>query len=344
MTTVLSDPATRLGAAPRPRRLSLLKPTGHLNLGNLLGALRPMAAALDAPSGGGPEQKAECFYGVADLHALTVPHDPARVRALVREQATLMLAAGLDRATLFVQSRVPAHAQLAYLLECVATTGELNRMIQFKEKGRGRDSTRVSLYTYPALMAADILLYRPERVPVGDDQRQHVELTRDLAQRFNRQHGPVFTVPEIATPEVAARVMDLADPTSKMGKSTGSPAGAVVLLDPPDVVRRKVARAVTDSDTGPDAVRRHRETKPGVTNLLEILTACGGSEEGLRDYGDLKRAVTDAVVAVLEPLQRRYAEIAVDPDVVEDVYAAGSARCREATEPVLAAAQEAMGL
>src|SRR4051812_6234639 len=269
------------------RTLSLLKPTGHLTLGNLLGALRPMAAR---------QHRADCFYGIADLHSLTVPHDPARLRALVEEMATLLLAVGLEDSTLFVQSRVPAHAQLAYLLECTAHTGELNRMIQFKEKGRGVDSTRASLYTYPVLMAADILLYRPHRVPVGDDQRQHVELTRDLALRFNHAYGPVFTVPEITTPPVGARVMDLAEPTSKMGKSglDGS-AGIVRLLDPPDVVRRKIARAVTDSETGPDAVRAD-PAKPGVTNLLEILVACGGSAAGVTTYGALKRSVADAVV------------------------------------------------
>jgi tryptophanyl-tRNA synthetase len=316
------------------RTLSLLTPSGHLTLGNLLGALRPMAA-------GAPD--ADCFYGIADLHAMTTPHDPARLRSLVRETATLMLAAGLDDATLFVQSRVPAHAQLAYLLECTAHTGELNRMIQFKEKGRGQPSTRVSLYTYPALMAADILLYRPQRVPVGDDQRQHVELTRDLAIRFNQRYGPVFTVPEITVPAAGARVMRLDDPTRKMGKSDGDVAGVVRLLDPPDVVRRKVARAVTDSDTGPDAVRA-AAGKPGVTNLLDILAACGGSADGITTYGALKRAVADAVVAELEPLQKRYAELAADPAYVTAVFEAGAARCRDVTAPVLAAAQAAMGL
>ena len=204
-----------------------------------------------------------------------------RLRSYADETATLFLAVGLDRATLFRQSHVPAHAQLAYLLECVATTGELNRMIQFKEKGRGVDSTRVSLFTYPALMAADILLYRPEQVPVGADQRQHVELTRDLALRFNRRYGEVFTVPEVVIPsDGTARVMDLLHPDRKMSKSADA-AGSVYLLDPPDVVRRKVARAVTDSETGPDAVRRSPD-KPGVTNLLDILEACGGSADGHR--------------------------------------------------------------
>ena len=174
------------------------------------------------------------------------------------------------------------------------------------------DATRVSLYTYPVLMAADVLLYRPEQVPVGDDQRQHLELTRDLALRFNRTYGPVFTVPEISTPAAGARVMSLSDPTSKMGKSDVDAAGNLYLLDPPDVIRRKVSRAVTDSDTGADAVRSDRATKPGVTNLLEILTACGGSADGIATYGALKAAVTDAVVAEIEPLQRRYAALAAD--------------------------------
>ena len=317
------------------RRLSLLKPTGHLTLGNLLGALRPMAAG---------QRDADCFFGIADLHALTVRHEPARLRDLVRELATLLLAVGLDESTLFVQSRVPTHRQLAYLLECTAYTGELNRMIQFKEKGRGQPSSRVSLYTYPALMAADILLYRPQQVPVGDDQRQHVELTRDLALRFNAAYGAVFTVPEITTPPAGARVMDLADPTAKMGKSGADGGGVIRLLDPPDVVRRKVARAVTDSETGPGAVRADREAKPGVTNLLDILVACGGSAEGITTYGALKKAVTDAVVAELEPIRKRYADLSADTAHVTRVFADGAERCREVTGPVLAAAEAAIGL
>ncbi|MBB6627404.1 tryptophan--tRNA ligase [Nocardioides sp. KIGAM211] len=315
------------------RHLSLLTPSGRLTLGNLLGALRPMA-----------EQQEDAFYGLSDLHAMTTAHDPAALRALSAETATLLLAVGLDRATLFRQSAVPTHTALAYLLECTAHTGELNRMIQFKEKGRGVDGTRVSLYTYPVLMAADILLYRPTSVPVGEDQRQHVELTRDLAIRFNSTYGPVFTVPEVAVPPAGARVMDLAHPTRKMSKSATDAAGVIHLLDPPDVVRRKVARAVTDSETGPDAVRADRAAKPGVTNLLDILAACGGSATGLTTYGALKKAVTDAVVAELEPVQARYAALAADPGHVAAVFAAGAARCREVTAPVLAAAEAAVGL
>ena len=318
------------------RTLSLITPTGRLTLGNLLGALRQMAAAQD----GG-----DCFFGVSDLHAMTTPHDPAVLRAAIAEVSTLLLAAGLDpdRATVFRQSQVPAHRELAYLLECTAYTGELNRMIQYKEKGRGVPSTRASLYTYPALIAADILLYRPSVVPVGDDQRQHVELTRDLAIRFNHAYGPVFVVPEVRTPRAGARVMDLQDPAAKMSKSAAADAGVIRLLDPPDVVRRKVARAVTDSDTGVDAVRSAPD-KPGVTNLLDILEACGGSADGITTYGALKAAVTEAVVATLEPLQKAYAELAADPAYVDSVFIAGSTRCREVTASVLADATAAMGL
>lgn len=249
--------------------LSLLTPSGRLTLGNLLGALRPMA-----------ERQEHAFYGLSDLHAMTTPHDPALLRERTTEMARLLLAVGLDRSTLFRQSRVPTHTELAYLLECTAHTGELSRMIQFKTKGRG-GSSRVSLFTYPILMAADILLYRPTEVPVGDDQRQHVELTRDLAVRFNREYGEVFTVPRLVLPTAGARVRSLTDPTRKMSKSDADVQGTIYLLDPPDVVRRKVGRAVTDSDTGPDAVRVDAERKPGVTNLLEILAACGGSTEGI---------------------------------------------------------------
>jgi tryptophanyl-tRNA synthetase len=312
--------------------LSLLTPSGRLTLGNLLGALRPMA-----------ERQHDAYYGISDLHALTTAHDPTLLRERTRELATLLLAAGLERSTLFLQSAVPAHTALAYLLECTARTGELNRMVQFKEKGRGADGSRVSLYTYPVLMAADILLYRPTEVPVGDDQRQHVELTRDLAIRFNRTYGEVFTVPLVVTPAAGARVMDLARPTRKMSKSVEG-AGSILLLDPPDVVRRKVARAVTDSDTGPDAVRADRQAKPGVTNLLDVLAACGCPADGITTYGALKGAVTDAIVATLEPLQQRYAALAADPAHVRSVYAAGAERCRAVTAPVLAAAREAVGL
>ncbi len=324
------------------RQLSLLTPSGHLTLGNYLGALRPMTLH---------QHQVACFFGISDLHAMTAAHHPATLRTLITEMRTLMLACGLDptHATLFQQSRVPAHTELAYLLECTTHVGELNRMTQFKEKGRGRPMTRASLYTYPVLMAADILLYRPTHVPVGDDQRQHVELTRTLAQRFNTTYGAVFTVPEVMVPVTGARLMDLADPTRKMSKSTQDGAGVVRLLDAPDVVRRKVVRAVTDSDAGKGAVRHDPATKPGVSNLLEIVAACEDIDpqqvaEDLTSYAELKNRAAEAVLGVLAPIQERYAELASRPRDVEKVFADGAEHCRDQTAPVLRAAKEAMGL
>ena len=323
-------------------RLSLLTPSGHLTLGNYLGALRPMTEQQD---------QTRCFFGISGLHAMTTAHHPATLRTLTIEMKTLMLACGLDlaHATLFQQSHVSSHTELAYLLECTTYVGELNRMIQFKEKGRDRPRTRASLYTYPVLMAADILLYRPTQVPVGEDQRQHVELTRDIAQRFNTTYGTAFTVPEVTVQETGARLMDLADPTCKMSKSTQEGAGVVRLLDAPDVVRRKLARALTDSETGPDAVRHDPATKPGVSNLLEIIAACEGTDpqrvaDDLTSYAELKRRAAEAVLGVLAPIQDRYADLVSRPGAVEEVYAEGAERCREVTAPVLRAAKEAMGL
>jgi tryptophanyl-tRNA synthetase len=318
--------------------VSGITPSGRLTLGNHLGALRRFAAAGDGEHD---------FYFVADLHAMTTRHDPRRLRALTRETAGLMLAAGLPPATVFVQSAVPAHAQLGYLLECTSYIGELSRMIQYKEKGNGRPMTRASLLTYPCLMAADILLYGARRVPVGGDQDQHVELARDVAIRFNREYGETFVVPQLAKAAVATRIKDLQQPTAKMSKSdTDSATGVIRLLDPVDVVRRQVMRAVTDS--GND-VRHDPAGKPGVTNLLEILAACTDGDPvalaaSYTSYGDLKRDVADAVIAVLEPLQRRYADLAGDPATLDGLLAAGRDRAIEAAAPTLARAASAMGL
>lgn len=325
------------------RTLTLFKPTGHLTLGNYLGAMRRMSELARARAGDGSPAY-DCFYGVADLHALTVPHDPRTLRDLSRELAITLAALDLTGATLFRQSRVPAHQELAGLLQSVATMGELGRMIQFKEKGRGRDGTRCALFAYPVLMAADILLYRAERVPVGEDQRQHLELTRDLAQRFNRDYGDVFVIPELAPAPAGARVMNLLQPTGKMGKTDDNPAGIIYLLDPPHTIRRKFSRAVTDSDTGPDAIRADRERKPGVTNLLEILRACGGDPSGLASYADLKSAVAEAVISLLAPLQARYAELGETPDLVEAVFTAGEERCRSVAQPTVDRVHELIGL
>ncbi|MEV5342651.1 tryptophan--tRNA ligase [Streptomyces sp. NPDC052676] len=326
------------------RVFSGVKPTGHLTLGNYLGAMRRWAAV--------DQYRADALFCVVDLHALTVEHDPARVRRLSRQAASLLLASGLDpeRCTVFVQSHVDEHARLSYLLECVATDGEMRRMIQYKEKAvreRGRGgSVRLSLLTYPVLMAADILAYGTDEVPVGDDQTQHVELARDLAVRFNQRYGHTFTVPRATAPGVAARAMNLQEPTSKMGKSDDVGPGIVYLLDEPDVVRKKVMRAVTDS--GQDVVY-DRETRPGVANLLEILAACTGGDPaalsgGYRSYGALKRDTAEAVVELLRPVQARHKEVCADPGHVEAVLREGAERARGMARPTVDAAYRAIGL
>ncbi|MET9818127.1 MULTISPECIES: tryptophan--tRNA ligase [unclassified Streptomyces] len=326
------------------RVFSGVKPTGHLTLGNYLGAMRRWAEV--------DQHAADALFCVVDLHALTVDHDPARVRRLSRQAATLLLASGLDpeRCTVFVQSHVDEHARLSYLLECVATDGEMRRMIQYKEKAvreqRRGGSVRLSLLTYPVLMAADILAHGTDEVPVGDDQRQHVELARDLAVRFNQRYGHTFVVPRATRPGVAARVMNLQEPTSKMGKSDDVGPGIVYLLDEPDVVRKKVMRAVTDS--GREVVY-DRESRPGLANLLEILAACTGGEPELlsgayTSYGDLKKDTAEAVVEVLRPLQERHKELCTDPAYVEGVLRDGAERARGMARPTVDAAYRAIGL
>ncbi|MFG1815971.1 tryptophan--tRNA ligase [Kribbella sp. NPDC049174] len=314
--------------------LSGITPSGRLTLGNHLGALRRFTD----PNG---------YYFVANLHAMTTKHDPRRLAALTRECATLMLAAGIPPGTVFVQSDVPAHAQLAYLLECTSYVGELSRMIQYKEKGKGRPMTRASLFTYPCLMAADILLYGSDRVPVGGDQDQHVELARDIAIRFNREYGETFVVPQLAKAVLATRIKDLSNPAAKMNKSdTDDAIGTIRLLDPPDVIRRQVMRAVTDSE---NEVRHDEAAKPGVTNLLEILAACTDGDPvalaaSYSSYGELKQDVADAVLAVIEPLQKEYARLATDPGAIDDLLAQGRDRAIEASRPRFEAAVRAMGL
>ncbi|MDH6214521.1 tryptophan--tRNA ligase [Streptomyces pseudovenezuelae] len=326
------------------RVFSGIKPTGHLTLGNYLGAMRRWVDV--------DQHRSDALFCVVDLHALTVDHDPARVRRLSRQAATLLLAAGLDPqlCTVFVQSHVDEHARLSYVLECVATDGEMRRMIQYKEKAaqereRG-GSVRLSLLTYPVLMAADILAYSADEVPVGDDQTQHVELTRDLALRFNQRYGHTFVVPKATTPQVAARVMNLQEPASKMGKSEDSGSGIVYLLDEPDVVRKKVMRAVTDS--GQEVVY-DREGRPGIANLLEILAACtGGNPEALsgvyESYGSLKKDTAEAVVEILKPVQARHKELCADPGYVEGVLRDGAEKARAMARPTVDTAYRAIGL
>jgi tryptophanyl-tRNA synthetase len=325
------------------RRLTGLKPTGHLQLGNLIGAIRPMVTAQDDPAAATVP-----VVTVADLHALTVEHRPHEVRALTLEQATTLLAAGVDpeRTILFVQSQVPEHTELHYLLECATGYGEARRMIQFKEKAGARDRTRLSLLTYPVLMAADILLHDTDEVPVGHDQAQHLELARTVATRFNARYGETFTVPRSAMPPVGERIMDLADPDRKMAKSAGNGAGILRLLDPPDELSRKVQRAVTDGD---GQVRYDPVLQPGVSNLLAILAACTGGRPdtlaaGLSSYRELKAATAEAVITALVPIQRRYAELAADQAYVRGVLAIGADRARERAAATVARARRALGL
>ncbi|MFD9816211.1 tryptophan--tRNA ligase [Streptomyces sp. NPDC059080] len=325
----------------RTRIFSGVKPTGHLTLGNYLGALRRWADV--------DQHRADALFCVVDLHALTVAHDPARVQRLTRQAATLLLATGLDpeRCTVFVQSQVDEHARLSYLMECTASDGEMRRMIQYKEKkAQGGAEVRLSLLTYPALMAADILAYGTDEVPVGEDQAQHVELTRDLAVRFNQRYGPVFVVPRATRPPVAARVKDLQEPTAKMGKSHARTAGIVYLLDEAETVRKKVARAVTDAH--PEVVY-DPVGRPGVANLLEILAACTGGEPGALagaydSYGALKKDVAEAVVELLRPVRERHAELAADPGYVDGVLRGGAERARAVARPRVDAAYRAVGL
>ena len=324
-----------------PTVLSGLKPTGPVTLGNYLGALRFWVE---------DQHKADSLFMLADLHALTVPFDPERLRALTVECGLCLVAAGLDPelCTVFVQSQVPEHTELSWMLECTARMGELGRMTQFKDKTAkgGEESASVGLFSYPVLMAADILLYDVDRVPVGEDQRQHLELTRDVAQRFNARYGDVFVVPEAAVPRVGARVKDLQDPTRKMSASAESLAGTILVLDPPEVVERKVKRAVTD--TGAE-VRFDVEAKPGVSNLLTILAAATDRDPetvagDYTQYGPLKADTAGAVVELLRPLQERYAELAADPAAASALLGAGAAKAQPIAAATVARARDAMGL
>ncbi|MCO8277207.1 tryptophan--tRNA ligase [Actinoplanes sp. TRM 88003] len=316
------------------RRLTGFQPTGHLHLGNLIGAMRPLVAAQDRPS----------IAMIADLHALTVEHDPQQLRANTLQVATVLLAAGVDpeRTAIIANSQVPEHAELHYLLESATGYGEAARMIQFKEKSAGNKGVRLSLLTYPVLMAADILVHDIDQVPVGDDQNQHLELARTVATRFNARYGETFTVPEGIRPENAARIMDLSDPARKMSKSAPSAAGRIGLLDPPEVIRRTITRAVTDTV---GVVRDDAGNQPGVTNLLAILRACADREPGpLTSYGALKREVTDAVEAVLGPIRARYAELSEDPGHVRKILADGRARVQPRAAETVRRARTALGL
>lgn len=320
------------------RVFSGIKPTGDVHLGNYLGAIARWAR----------DQQPEHVYCVVDLHGITLPHDPAALRRDTFELSCWLLAAGLDPdvCTLFVQSHVHEHAELSWVLECTSTMGELGRMTQFKEKSEGRDSIPVGLYTYPVLQAADILLYQADEVPVGSDQQQHVELTRDIAQRFNARYGDTFTLPRATLPPAGARIMDLQVPTRKMSKSADSPQGTIDLAEDESATRKKVMRAVTDSG---DEVRAGAD-KPALTNLIDLYAAVSGAtpdevEQRFTDarYGDFKKELAEAVNGFLRPVRQRHDELVADPGTVHDVLRKGADRARETAAQTLATVKERVG-
>ena len=321
------------------RIFSGIKPTGDSTLGNYSGGFRQYAAT---------QEQGEAFFCIVDLHAITVDHDPHDLRERTLDLYAMLLATGLDpdRSTVFAQSHVTAHAEASWLLSAVTSYGQLGRMTQFKEKGGQQEFVSAGLFTYPVLMAGDILLYQTDIVPIGDDQRQHLELARDIAERFNTRFGQTFVLPEGVYPEIGARIMDLQDPSGKMGKTGSSDLGTVRLLDEPNVIRKKFRSAVTDSGR---EVRRG-DDKPGVTNLIDILSVATGkapdqieAEYGDAGYGQFKTDVGEAVVALVEPIQKRYRELRSDPAELLRLLAVGADKARAASEPTLEAMYVNMG-
>lgn len=321
--------------------LSGIQPSGRLTLGNYLGALRNWVQL----SG-----QYDCYYMLVDLHAITVRQEPAVLRERCYEFLGLYIACGLDpqENTLFVQSHVPAHARLGWILNCYTQMGELNRMTQFKDKSQKHaDNLNAGLFDYPVLMAADILLYQAKQVPVGDDQKQHLELTRDIASRFNNLYGAVFTVPEPMIPPVGARIMGLQDPMAKMSKSGDAETDAIYLLDGPDVITRKIKRAVTDPG---NEIKFDIATKPGVSNLMSILAAIKGeSYAGIEEryvgkgYGHFKSEVAEAVVECLKPVQARYHEIREDREGLKRILRTGAERAAQKAEITLQKVHDVLG-
>jgi tryptophanyl-tRNA synthetase len=327
----------------QPRVLSGIQPTADsFHLGNYLGAVKQWVSL---------QETHDAFYCVVDLHAITTQHDPALLRRRTRIAAAQLIGAGLDpeRCTLFVQSHVPEHTELQWVLSCITGFGEANRMTQFKDKSArgGADQSSVGLFTYPILQAADILLYEADQVPVGEDQRQHLELTRDLAQRFNHRFGPTFVIPEPYILPSVARIADLQDPAIKMSKSTSSAQGIVDVLDDPAQIRRKIARAVTD--TGSE-VRADEEAKPGVTNLLRIYSALTGEpvpaledRYGSGGYGAFKKDVAEAVVAAFAPIREKTEKVLADETHLDEVLALGAARASRVARETMDAVRERVG-
>jgi tryptophanyl-tRNA synthetase len=324
----------------RMRIFSGIQPTGAKHLGNYSGGFRQYVVT---------QEEGDAFFCIVDLHSISVEHDPTELRDSTLDLAAMLFANGLDpdRSTIFAQSHVTAHAEANWLLSAVTSYGQLGRMTQFKDKAERREFVSAALFTYPVLMAGDILLYQTDVVPVGDDQRQHVELTRDIAERFNQRYGETFRVPEGRFPTIGARIMDLQEPGRKMSTSDGTPQGTVLIADPPDVIRKKVKSAVTDS--GRD-VRHDRETKPGISNLIEIMSvATGESFDAIetrydgQGYGPFKTDVAEAVVALLDPIRRRYEAIRADEPELRRLLAHGAEKARAASAPTLSSMYERMG-
>lgn len=318
-----------------------IQPSGSLTLGNYIGALRNWTNLQD---------EYDCYYCVVDLHALTVRQDPATLRKRCIDTLALFIASGIDpeKNTIFFQSHVSAHAELAWILNCNTYFGELSRMTQFKEKSQKHaNNINAGLFTYPALMAADILLYQADLVPVGADQKQHLELARDLAERFNNAYSPTFTVPEVYIGKVGSRIMSLQEPTSKMSKSDTNENGYILMLDSPDVIARKIKRAVTDSD----GVIAYDQNRPGLYNLINIMSSCSGKTpqdivtefEG-KGYGDFKSAVADSVIATLEPIQKRYEEIRNDKAYLNEIIKSSSERANKTAYKTLRKVYKKVGL
>lgn len=322
------------------RVFSGIQATGAKHIGNYIGAMRQYVAT---------QESGDAFFCIVDLHSITVEYDPSDLHDRTLDLAALLFAVGLDpdRSTLFLQSHVTAHAEAAWLLSAVTGYGQLGRMTQFKEKREGKEFISAGLFTYPVLMAGDILLYQTDVVPVGDDQRQHIELARDVAERFNARYGDTFTVPAGVFPEVGARIMDLQEPTKKMSTTGGTPQGTVLVLDPPDTIRKKFRSAVTDSGR---EVSYAPDEKPGVSNLIEILSVATGrsiseveaSYDG-RGYGELKSDVGEAVVELFAPVHRRYTELRADEPELRRLLAVGAEKAREASAPTLRTMYERMG-
>ncbi|MFL5939446.1 MAG: tryptophan--tRNA ligase [Gaiellaceae bacterium] len=322
------------------RIFSGIRASGQKTLGNYSGGFRQYAAT---------QERGEAFFCIVDLHSITTPFEPDELRDSTLDLAAMLFATGLDpdRSTVFVQSHVAAHPEAAWLLGSVTSFGELRRMTQFKDRAAEQDFVSAGLFTYPVLMAADILLYQTDLVPVGDDQRQHVELTRDIAERFNQRFGATFVVPNVAIPEEGARIKNLQEPERVMSTSRGAPQGVVRMIDPPETIRKKFKTAVTDSGTD---VRHDPQAKAGISNLIEIMAVATGDPIGQiesrydgQGYGRFKEDVAEAVVALLEPIQQRYNELRADELQLKTMLARGAEKARETSAPMLEQMYERMG-